>query len=171
MSDFSAAYHLRTDNSQDVIDLFKRANLKGFLFQPINGWATFVTEMDGFSPDTSITNFNLGTLLFFSRTNDFLGWSFDIFEGNKLVGKYSISTDEDENLQINNQTDARILSKIADVSKIEILIELLNPVSKEIAYEKGDFEFANIIGLENIEWISFGQIECNVESYEVEKIG
>lgn len=171
MSDFSAAYHLKTENKQDVLDLLKRAELTGYLFQPINGWTTFVTEIDEFSADNKITNANTGILLFFNRTNDFLGWGFDIFENDTLVGKYSIHTDEEENLKITNTTDNLILSKIIDESKIEIVQELLNPPNVDVAYEKGDYDFASIVGLENIEWISFMQIDCNVEDYEVEKVG
>ena len=171
MSDFSAAYHLKTDNKQDVLDLLKRAELTVYIFQPVNGWATFVTEIDEFSADSKITDANSGILLFFSRTNDFLGWGFDIFENESLVGKYSIHQDEDENLKITNTTNNLILSKIIDSSKIDTLNELLNPPTVEVAYEKGDYEFANMVGLENIEWISFMQIDCNVEDYEVEKVG
>jgi hypothetical protein len=171
MSDFSAAYHLKTDNKQDVLDLFEKAQLTGYVFEPINGWTTFVTEIDGFSADSNVTNFNKGLLLFFSRTNDFLGWGFDIFENENLVGKYSIHADEEENLKITNTTNNLTLSKIVDSSKIDSLNKLFNPPSVEVAYEKGDYEFASIVGLENIEWISFMQIDCNVEDYEVEKVG
>ena len=171
MSDFSAAYHLKTNNQEDVLDLLKRAELTGYMFQPVNGWTTFVTEIDEFSTDSKITNANTGILIFFNRTNDFLGWGFDIFENETLVGKYSIHADEDENLKITNTTNNQTLTKIVDSSKIDSLNELLNPPSVEVAYEKGDYEFASIVGLENIEWISFMQIDCNVEDYEVEKVG
>jgi hypothetical protein len=171
MSDFSAAYHLKTDNKQDVLDLLTRAELTGYLFQPVNGWVTFVTEIDEFSADSKITDSNKGILLFFNRTSDFLGWGFNIFEDATLIGKYSIFEDEDENLKITNTTENQILSKIVETSKINSLNELLNPPSSEVAYEKGDYEFSKIVGLENIEWTSFMQIDCNVEDYKVEKVG
>lgn len=169
MSDFSAAYHLKTSNKQDVLDLFERAKLTGYTFEPVNGWTTFVTEIDGFTSDLKITNFNTGILVFFDRTNDFLGWGFEIFENKTLIGEYSIHTDE-ENLHIKNTTNNAVLSKIVDSPKIDILNELLNPSSIKAAHESGDYEFANLVGLENIEWISFMQIDCNVEEYEVERV-
>ena len=171
MSDFSAAYHLKTDSKQEVLDLLERASLTGYLFQPVNGWTTFVTEIDGFNTDKKITDFSKGILLFFNRTNDFLDWGFNIFENTELLGKYSIHEDEDENLKITNTTDNQILSKIIGASEIERLNELLNPPSSEVAYEKGDYEFAKVVGLKNIEWISFMQIDCNIGDYQVEKVG
>ena len=171
MSDFSAAYHLKTDNQQDVLDLLKRADLTGYMFKSVNGWVTFVTEIDGFSADSKIANSSKGTLLFFNRTSDFLGWGFNIFENGTLIAKYSIFADEDDNLKITNTTTNEILSKIIETSDIDLINELLNPPSVEVAYKKGDFEFAKIVGLENIEWTSFMQIDCNVGDYKVEKVG
>ena len=168
MSDFSAAYHLKTDNQQDVLDLLKRAELTGYMFQPVNGWTTFVTEIDEFNADSKVTDFNNGILLFFNRTNDFLGWGVDIFEDANLIGKYSIF--ESDDLNITNTTTPQILTKIVETSKIDSLNELFNPPNTEIAYEKGDYEFAKIVGLENIEWTSFMQIDCNVEDYKVDKV-
>ena len=170
MSDFSAAYHLKTDNQEDVVNLLKRAELTGYVFEPVNGWVTFVTQIDKSNSDTKITDHNNGVLLFLYRTSDFLGWGFSIFEKDSLIGKYAISADEEENLKITNSLDNSILSQIVDTTKIDSLTELLNPPNVEIAYEKGDFEFANIIGLVNIEYVSFAQIDCNIEDYEVEKV-
>lgn len=106
---------------------------------------------------------------FFHRTDDFLGWGFSIFDKEKLTGQYSILVDE-EDLKITNSLDDKILSKIIDPSKIDSFTQLLNPATIEIAYEKGDYEFADMIGLVNIEYVSFAQIDSNVEDYEVEKV-
>lgn len=171
MSDFSAAYHLKTNDLQDVLNLFKRADLIGYVFQPINGWVSFVTKYDNFRSDVRVTDFNVGTLLFFERTNDFLGWGFEIFENSKMLGKYSIESEDGENLKIINTIDSDGLSKIIEISKIESVISILNPVDFENAFEKGDFEFAKLLGLVNVEWISFDQIDRNIQAYEVEKIG
>lgn len=171
MSDFSAAYHLKTNDVQDVLNLFKRAELIGYVFKPINGWVSFVTKFDNFRSDVRVTDLNLGTLLFFERTNDFLGWGFEIFENSKLIGKYSIESDDEENLKIINTLDSDALSKIAEISKIDSVLSILNPIDFESAYDNGDFEFAKLIGLVNVEWISFHQIDRNIEDYEIEKIG
>lgn len=66
MSDFSAAYHLKANNQQDGVDLLKRAGVSGYVFEPVNGWVTFVTQIDTFSPDSKISDHNSGVLLFFS---------------------------------------------------------------------------------------------------------
>lgn len=167
MSDFSAAYHLKTVNQQDVIDLLKEAQLEGYIFEPVSGWTTFVANAHEYKPVTAVTNHNKGILLHFDRTNDFLGWSFHIYRNQDLVGHYTIISNDGENLKITNTTDVSSLALIVDSTQLEALQKLLNPVDINAAYKHGDYEFAQLVGLEHIEWVSYSQVKHNTDDYDV----
>lgn len=167
MSDFSAAYHLKTNNQQDAIDLLKEAQLKGYIFEPVNGWTTFVADAHEYRPVPAVTNYNKGLLLHFDRTNDFLGWGFHIYQNQDLVGHYAIISNDGENLKISNATDEASLALIVDSKQLKGLQELLNPVDISTAYKHGDYEFAQLVGLENIEWVSYSQVKHNTNDYNV----
>ena len=51
MSEFSESYHLRSERAQDAIDILKSAGKKGYVYEPINGWVTFLPEGGVFEPD------------------------------------------------------------------------------------------------------------------------
>ena len=51
MSEFSESYHLRSERADDAIELLRRAKRKGYVYQPINGWITFLAEEGVFEPD------------------------------------------------------------------------------------------------------------------------
>lgn len=167
MSDFSAAYHLKTENQQDVIDLLQEAKLEGYVFLPLNGWSTFVANADEFRPVPAVTNYNKGLLLHFYRTNDFLGWGFHIYRNQDLVGHYAIISNDGENLSITNTTDESSLALIVDSTQLEALQKLLDPVDIDTAYKHGDYEFAQLVGLEHIEWVSYSRVKRLTDQYDV----
>jgi hypothetical protein len=46
MSEFSSSYHIRTEDSQVIERLLRRAKISGIAFGPANGWLTFVPYGD-----------------------------------------------------------------------------------------------------------------------------
>ena len=168
MSDYSAAYHRKTTNTQQVKDILQRANMSGCFFQPSNGWTTFMTEEETFVAEESIIQANQEVLLFFYRTNDRLLWGFSIYQGPKLVGSYAIFENDEEELEIENTTTPDALALIVDSENLTELVRVLNPSDNEAAYEKWDYAFAELVGLEHIEWVSFAEDDDSLEVYEVE---
>jgi len=57
---------------------------------------------------------------------------------------HSIETDDGENLKIINAVDSDVLSTLSEISKIESVISILNPVYFESVYERDDIEFEKI---------------------------
>lgn len=167
MSDFSVAYHLKTDQISDVVDLLSSLNIKGYVFQPTKGWVTFVTELDEFEPHDLISKNVSGTLLFLVRTNDFLCWNFEVFLDSESHGRYAIQASDELHAEIVNTLSDQALSLLVAQSQIDDLTRILNPVFYNAALDKGDLDFAELVGLENIEWISYFQVDCNVDDYEV----
>ena len=164
---FCAAYHLKSDNQQDAIDLLKKAQVKGYVFESVNGWTTFVTEAHEYKPTPAVTTHNKGLLLHFDRTSDFLCWGFHIYQNQIQAGKYSILSDDGETLKIIDQVDTASLSLLVDPPQVEVLQNLLHPETIDTAYRHGDYEFAQLVGLTHIEWVSYSFITRHIEDYAV----
>src|SRR5690242_13108923 len=94
MSEFSESYHLRSSDINDGVSLLKRAGLKGYVFPPASGWVSFVAEQNSFAPDQRITSQNHGTLLHYVSAEDH-GWTFAVFEGDRLVCGYDCAWEND----------------------------------------------------------------------------
>lgn len=94
MSEFSESYHLRSTDIADGISLLRRAGLKGYVFPPQQGWVSIVAEENSFAPDQRIVSENQGSLLHYVSAEDH-GWSFALFEHQRLVCGYDCGWDDD----------------------------------------------------------------------------
>ena len=54
MSEFSESYHLRSERQEDAVELLRRAKLKGYVYQPVSGWVTFLAEQGVFEPSPTM---------------------------------------------------------------------------------------------------------------------
>lgn len=84
MSEFSESYLLRSDHAEDAIVLLRRAKVKGFVYQPANGWVTFVSEGGSFEPDQRIIASTQQPLLHYASAEDH-GWGFVLFNQARLL--------------------------------------------------------------------------------------
>ena len=75
MSEFSESYHLRSDRMEDAVELLQRAKLRGYVYQPVNGWVTFLAQDGVFEPDEKIVAAATKPLLHYVSAEDH-GWSF-----------------------------------------------------------------------------------------------
>ncbi|WP_028666591.1 hypothetical protein [Runella zeae] len=160
MSDFSNQFHLKSDNIEDAKILLKNANLKGYLIPPVNGWITILV-----AERAILTQFNKGLLLEFIRTDDALFWGFDLYRDANLISHYDIQ-DYFEGFKISNERlnfEEFSVELQLDDDKKEALKELFGVDNPDEA-DGGDYKFAEIIGLENIEWLSFEYADSDLES-------
>jgi len=94
MSEFSESYHLRSERADDAIELLRRAKRKGYVYEPVNGWVSFVAEDGVFEPDERIVAAATQPLLHFVSAEDH-GWSFALFDGGKVVCGYRCEWEND----------------------------------------------------------------------------
>src|SRR6185436_7148269 len=94
MSEFSESYHLRSERAEDAIELLRRAKCKGYVYQPVNGWVTFLAEEGVFEPDERIVAAASHPLLHYVSAEDH-GWSFALFDRGKAVSAYRCDWDDE----------------------------------------------------------------------------
>lgn len=160
MSDFSDQLHLKTTQTADALQILSKAGAKGYVFQPTNGWVTFLAQ-----ERNKLSAYNEGLLLHFSRTSDFLGWGFTLYEGTELVSEYSIQ-DYFDGFIINKEqlNFDKLVSVLAlDEATQEALNTLFSIDNPEEA-EGGDFSFAQLLGLEHIEYLAFEVVDADIDN-------
>jgi hypothetical protein len=90
MSEFSESYHLRSERAEDAVELLRRAKRKGYVYQPVSGWVTFVAEKGVFEPDERIVAAATHPLLHYVSAEDH-GWSFALYDSTRVVCAYHSS--------------------------------------------------------------------------------
>src|SRR6185436_17302477 len=98
MSAFSESYHLRSERADDAVELLRRAKRKGYVYQPVNGWVSFVADNGVFEPDERIVAAASHPLLHFVSAEDH-GWSFTLFDQGKVVSSYRCDWENDITVQ------------------------------------------------------------------------
>jgi hypothetical protein len=94
MSEFSQSYHLRTTDKEEVVSLLKASGKHGFVFEPVNGWVTFVVANSEFSVDEAVTEQTAGLLVHYVYAEDH-GWELIIYNKNELVFDYKCLWEEE----------------------------------------------------------------------------
>ena len=105
MSEFSESYHLRSERAEDAIELLRRAGRKGYVYQPVNGWVTFLAEEGTFEPDERIVAAATRPLLHYVSAEDH-GWSFALFDRTNEVCGYRCDWDDDIKVDASNYSRA-----------------------------------------------------------------
>lgn len=177
MSEFSVSFHLRTDNSQEVVNLLKDCGLNGYVFPSVNNWTTFVCEEEDIEKNDKLINANSGLLVYYNFAEEY-GWGFSIFKANEKVCSYDCLWggpifDEDGEVIIDENGELLELEDISiddsnlkinellglienDVSKVNKIKEILYPKSIQEAIESNPhYTFVELLGIENIDWISY----------------
>lgn len=187
MSQCSVSFHLRSKNSQEVVDLLKGCGLNGYVFPSVSNWTTFVCEEEHIEKNDRLINANTGLMVYYSFAEEY-GWEFSIFKANKKICSYGclwggpifdedgeIIIDENgelleiESISINdsNLNINELLELIEnDSSKVNKMKEILYPKSIQEAIESSPYyTFAELLGIENIDWISYGIVSRHKEDY------
>lgn len=157
MSEFSESYHLRSDRAEDAIELLRRAKLKGYVYEPSNGWVTFLAEEGVFEPDERIVAAASHPLLHYVSAEDH-GWSFTLFDGENIVCGYRCEWDEVITVEDWRYSRAALV-QVAPSAQPALLDEFerhLQPENVDEVFESEPSKlFAQAVGLEHYEWLSY----------------
>ena len=166
MSEFSESYHLRSERAEDAIELLRRAKLKGYVFQPVNGWVTFVAEQGVFEPDQRIVTAATHPLLHYVSAEDH-EWSFALYEDTKLVSGYRYSWDDEVTVDHSNYSRAALEQYVplAQLAHLDELERQLHPkdLDDHLGAEPSKL-FAQVLGLEHFDWLSYDHMARDFDS-------
>ena len=160
MSEFSESYHLRSELVEDAVELLRRAKRKGYVFQPANGWVTFVAEEGVFEPDEQIVTAASQPLLHYVSAEDH-GWSFTLFDRAKIVSGYRC--DWDNEIQVDDsQYSSGVFQQFAPSMQPVLLAEFEqrlhpNDFDELFAAEPAKL-LAQALGLEHYDWVSYDYV-------------
>lgn len=161
MSEFSESYHLKTNNREQVVELIKKTNKKGYVYEESNGWVTFVFDGSQFEADESIVSCNPGVLVHYIYAEDH-GWELKIFKKEELVFDFKCEwTDEiytEKKLYDIDVIKELIADQGTSVDDIESIF--INEHEEAIfGVTPPAHQFAFLIGLVHFDWISFDYLE------------
>lgn len=161
MSEFSESYQLRSERSEPAVELLRRANRKGYVFEPVNGWVTFVAEKGTFEPDQLIVAAASSPLLHYVSAEDH-GWSFTLYDGNgAVISEYRCDWDDD--IQYDDSRYSRsALEQFVPFAQTSLLDDfelLLHPKDFDELFDaEPSKQFAQAIGLEHYDWLDYEHI-------------
>jgi len=160
MSEFSESYHLRSERAEDAIELLRRVKRRGYVYQPANGWVSFVAEDGDFEPDERIVAAASQPLLHFVSAEDH-GWSFTLFERGKEVSSYGCEWENDVTAD-DSEYSREALQRLVPSADPELLDELERRFHPKEIDELLELNlprlFAQALGLEHYEWFSYDYI-------------
>lgn len=160
MSEFSESYHLRSDRADDAIELLHRAKLKGYVYQPVNGWVTFLADENDFEPDERIVAAAAHPLLHYVSAEDH-GWSFTLFDGGNVVSGYRCEWGDYIIVDDSQYSRAAIQQFVpsAEPDLLEDFERQLHPIDFDQLIEaEASKRFAEALGLEHYDWLSYDYI-------------
>ena len=167
MSEFSESYHLRSERAEDAIELLRRIKHQGFVYQPVNGWVTFLAEGGVFEPDERIVATATHPLLHYVSAEDH-GWGFTLFDRTKIVTAYHCDWDDDIRADDSNYSRAA-LQKYVPSAKPAVLDDFerwLHPEDFEQLFAAEPSKvFAVALGLEHYDWLSFDYIANDPDNH------
>ena len=154
MSEFSESYHLRSERVEDAIELLRSAGHKGYVYQPTNGWVTFLADEGNFEPDERIVAAAKHPLLHYVSAEDH-GWSFALFERGEIVSGYRCDWENDIRAD-DSRYSRETLLRIAPSAQLEDFELHLHPEDLDEMFEAEPSKlFAHGLGLEHYEWLSY----------------
>ncbi len=130
MSEFSEAYFLKTNDTQEAEQLLKNSHLEGYISEEShNGWVVILPDKENFEPCSEIIENNKGILLHYQYSEDG-GFFFALYKENREISCYENSfdgmvyNDDDLNLDdlistlgLSNEDSAEIKKIFGDISE------------------------------------------------------
>lgn len=160
MSEFSESYHLRSERADDAIELLRLAKRQGYVYPPGNGWVSFVAADGVFEPDERIVAAARHPLLHFVSAEDH-GWSFALFDRGKVVSGYRCDWENDIVADDSRYSRAALQQLVpsAESSLLDELERRMHPTEiDELLELKLSRLFAQVVGLEHFDWLSYDYI-------------
>ncbi len=168
MSEFSESYHLRSEHAEDAVQLLRRAGRRGYVYQPVNGWVTFVVEDGNFEPDARIVAAATNPLLHYVSAEDH-GWSFTFYDSGKIVSHYRCDWDDEITVDDSGYSRAAMQEFVpsAKETMLDDLERRLHPKDFDELFEAEPSKlFAQALGLEHYDWLSFDYTASRLDSPE-----
>jgi len=160
MSEFSESYHLRSERADDAIELLRQAKRKGYVYQPVNGWVSFVAENGVFEPDDRIVAAASHPLLHFVSAEDH-GWSFALFDRGKVVSAYRCDWENDITVDDSRYSREALQTLVpsAEASLLDELERRMHPTDfDELLQLKPSRLLAQALGLKHFDWLAYDYI-------------
>jgi hypothetical protein len=157
MSEFSESYHLRSERAEDAVELLRSAGRKGYVYQPTNGWVTFLAEEGVFEPDERIVAAAGHPLLHYVSAEDH-GWSFVLFDRGKVVSAYRCDWDDEIRADDSRYSRAALRQLVPSASSalFDDFERWLHPTDLDELFEAEPSKLlAQALGLENYDWLSY----------------
>lgn len=157
MSEFSESYHLRSDRTEDAVELLQRAKLRGYVYQPVNGWVTFLAQDGVFEPDEKIVAAATKPLLHYVSAEDH-GWSFELFNQSEIVCRYRCDWDDEIRPDDSGYSPAVLRQFVpsANPALLDELQPLLRPDDFDALFNgEASKVLARALGLEHYDWLSY----------------
>jgi hypothetical protein len=163
MSEFSESYHLRSERADDAVELLRRVKRKGYVYQPVNGWVSFVADGGEFEPDERIVSAASQPLLHFVSAEDH-GWSFTLFDRGKVVSSYGCAWEND--VTVDDSTYSReALQRLVPNAEPSLLDEFeghMHPTDIDDLLEvRTSRMLAQALGLEHYDWLAYDYIDSD----------
>ena len=160
MSEFSESYHLRSERAEDAVELLRLVKRKGFVYQPVNGWVSFVADEGNFEPHEPIVSAAKQTLLHFVSAEDH-GWSFTLFDRGKVACRYSCAWENDitaDDSEYSRETLQRLVPS-AEPESLDELERRMHPTDfDELMEISAPRLLAQALGLDHYEWLSYDYV-------------
>ena len=160
MSEFSESYHLRSERADDAVELLRRAKRKGFVYQPVNGWVTFLAEDGVFEPDERIVTAASQPLLHYVSAEDH-GWSFTLYDGTSVVSAYRCDWNNDIRVDDARYSREALQQFVpsAQPSQLDEFEHRLHPKDFDELFEaEASKMLAQALGLEHYDWLAYDYV-------------
>jgi hypothetical protein len=160
MSEFSESYHLRSERAEDAVEVLRRARRKGYVYQPINGWVTFLAADGVFEPDKRIVAAAAHPLLHYVSAEDH-GWSFTLYDRSKVVSSYRCDWDNDIRIDDSGYSRAALQQFVpsAQPALLDDFERRLHPNDFDELFEAEPSKLlAQALGLEHYDWLAYDYI-------------
>ena len=148
---------------EDAVELLQRAKLRGYVFQPVNGWVTFLAQDGVFEPDQRIVDATTKPLLHYVSAEDH-GWSFVLFNEGNIVCRYRCDWDDDIRFEDSEYSRAAIQQTVpsAKPALLDELQPLLEPDDLDVLFDAEPSKvLARALGLEHYDWLSYEYMEAD----------
>jgi hypothetical protein len=144
MSEFSASFHLRTDDADDAVALLRRAKVAGFVYDAESGWSA-IAHAEG--SDDALVAANTGVLLQFEHAADH-GCSVRAYHATSCVARLAVDFERSE----------RRFDRAAFVAAKLLGVRASKALEKDLRGGAGSSvrdAIAGAFGLTRFKWLSY----------------
>ncbi|AEI43616.1 hypothetical protein [Paenibacillus mucilaginosus] len=161
MSEFSASYHLRTNDREAAAALLQDSGNHGFIFPVENGWVSFVVTGPPFDINDEVINWNPGILLHYIYAEDH-GWELKIWSKDELVFDYQCDWTDELRIE-KSRFDPYLLRELIiqqgnSADDMEAVFDLKQHYAI-FGNEPPPYVLAQRLGLTHYEWISSDYVD------------